>query len=69
MVMAKKKTEIVTEPSDDDKSIPVNIRLPKSLVGGLDEYRNSQRFPPTRQIIIERLLEDFLRQQESKGAQ
>ena len=66
MVMAKKKVTVDSECSDAGESIPLSLRLPKSLLARLDTYRHSQRFPPTRQVVVERLLEDFLCQQENQ---
>ena len=62
MVMAKKKTE---DPPDE-KAKPVMLRLPESLLERLDAYRDRQRFPPSRQIVIERLIEGFLKEQDEQ---
>lgn len=59
MVMAKKKNEPVDEIGDE-KAKPVTLRLPEPLLLRLDSYRKSQRFPPSRQVVIEKLIESFL---------
>ena len=69
MVMAKKKTTVVTDEIDGDETIPVSLRLPKSLLTRLDRYRSEQRFPPTRQIVVEKLLLDFLDRQDEQSTE
>lgn len=44
------------------KPLVITLRLEPSLVAALDDYRNSQRFPPSKQVVFERLLVDLLTQ-------
>lgn len=60
--MAKKVLPVQTP--DDEPRISLTLRLPRSTAERLEAHILSQRFPPTKQLVIERLLEEFLDSQE-----
>jgi Arc/MetJ-type ribon-helix-helix transcriptional regulator len=41
---------------------PISLRLPQELIHRIDRWRESQMAPPSRQVAIRAMLDQWLRQ-------
>lgn len=64
MLMAKaKKTGNESEQTTKEISRVFYVRLPEELLARLEKYIECQRFRPSKQMIVEALIEDMLKQE------
>lgn len=48
-----------------ENRIAIGLKLPPALVRRLDAQLNEMEFPPSRTLVIERLIEDWVAQRET----